>query len=213
VDIRDIVGSGLLLALFGIVGTGIVAVVNEATQERIAQNERAAVLRSLNEIVPKSAYDNDILNDTTSIADPLLAPEAPVTVYLAHHGGAPVAAVFNAIAPDGYSGPIKLLIGIYHDETLAGVRVVSHRETPGLGDDIEVERSDWILGFDGKSLQNPAPALWRVKREGGAFDQLTGATITPRAVVRAVRDALLYFQAHKGELFPESKSDHALIDE
>ena len=111
---------------------------------------------------------------------------------------------FDLLAPDGYGGPIQLLVGINYDETVAGVRVVSHRETPGLGDGIDDRRSDWVLGFDGRSLSDPPPKQWAVERDGGLFDQFTGATITPRAVVKAVRDSLVYFSADKDALFTQA---------
>jgi len=120
--------------------------------------------------------------------------------------GEPVALVIEALAPDGYSGTIRLLVGINIDGSLGGVRVVAHRETPGLGDAIEEERSDWILGFTGKSLQDPPLQKWAVKKDGGAFDQLTGATITPRAVVKAVRQALLYYRDQKDALFAREET-------
>jgi electron transport complex protein RnfG len=109
--------------------------------------------------------------------------------------------VLTVIAPDGYSGNIKLLVGVYYDGRVAGVRAVSHKETPGLGDYIETGRSDWILGFNGRSLVSPSPGDWRVKPDGGVFDAFTGATITPRAVVRAVYKSLLYFEREKTNLF------------
>jgi len=118
-------------------------------------------------------------------------------------GGWPVAAVFAPVAPDGYNGNIRLLVAVRLDGTLAGVRVLAHRETPGLGDNIEAERSDWILGFSGKSLQDPKADSWKVQRDGGVFDQFTGATITPRAVVKAVKNTLLYYQEHGQKLFEQ----------
>jgi len=118
--------------------------------------------------------------------------------------GKPVAVLATPVAPDGYSGSIKLLVGVYADGTLAGVRVLAHKETPGLGDAIEATRSDWILTFEGKSLNNPPPKAWAVKKDGGAFDQFTGATITPRAVVKAARQFLIYFQQHKEQLLANS---------
>ncbi len=107
----------------------------------------------------------------------------------------------SAVAPDGYSGNIRLLVGVQADDTLSGVRVVAHRETPGLGDAIDEQRSDWVYGFDGKSLGNPPLAKWAVRKDGGHFDQLTGATITPRAIVRAVRRTLLYYRANREALY------------
>ena len=132
---------------------------------------------------------------------PLLGTDSNSVVYRARLGGEPVAAVFNSIAPDGYSGSIHLLVGVYVDGSLAGVRVVKHSETPGLGDGIEKRKSDWIDIFDGKSLANPGANGWRVKRDGGVFDQLTGATITPRAVVEAVHNTLLYYQRNADMIF------------
>jgi electron transport complex protein RnfG len=115
--------------------------------------------------------------------------------------GQPVAAIFTSVAPDGYSGNIKLLVGILHNGVLAGVRVISHKETPGLGDAIEADRSNWILSFNEKSLQNPPLKQWGVKKDGGFFDSFTGATITPRAVVNAVKNTLLYFQENREMIF------------
>ena len=191
-----------LLALFAVAGTSLVALTHEATKERIAANERAALLRSLHSLIPPARHDNDLFTDITEVSDPeLLGTPAPVTVYRARRGGEPVAAVLTPVAPDGYSGRIILLVAINHDGTLAGVRVVSHRETPGLGDAVEEERSDWIHSFAGKSLNNPSAKGWKVKRDGGIFDQFTGATVTPRAVVEAVYHALQYFNRHRDALF------------
>src|SRR5690606_4959952 len=120
----------------------------------------------------------------------MLGTTQPVTVYRAFRGGEPVAALFNSVAPDGYSGEIRLLVGVRVDGSLSGVRVLSHKETPGLGDPIEVRHSDWITRFSGLSLENPPFERWKVRRDGGDFDQFTGATITPRAVVKATRNTL-----------------------
>ena len=204
-NVRQILVTGLFLFLFAIVGTAFVAFTYEATAERIADNERAALLRRLREIIPPEMHDNDLYHDTIEVRDrALLGTDAPVTVYRVRKGGRPIAVVLTAVAPDGYSGTIKLLIGILFDGTVVGVRVVAHHETPGLGDAIEVERSDWIIRFSGRSLGNPAPERWKVKRDGGVFDQFTGATITPRAVVNAVRLALVYFSRHETQLFAEN---------
>jgi electron transport complex protein RnfG len=199
---RNMARATALLAGFAILGAGLVALTERNTRERIAANERAFTLRSLNEIVPADQRTNDMFSDTIQVSDAeLLGTGDPVTVYRARRDGEPVAAILRVVAPNGYSGPIRLLVGVRHDGEVAGVRVVNHRETPGLGDAIESDRSDWILGFAGRSLGNPPEASWTVKRDGGAFDQFTGATITPRAVTRAVRDALIYFRAHREELF------------
>lgn len=204
------ISAGFLL-VFAVIGSGLVAFTFDSTEERIAENQRRALLKSLNQLVPSDRYDNDIFSDTLLVHDPeLLGTDKAVSVYRARKGGWPVAAVLAPVAPEGYNGTIRLLVAINLDGTLAGVRVVQHRETPGLGDGIEADRSDWILGFNGKSLSNPVKKGWRVKRDGGQFDQFTGATITPRAVVKAVHKALLYFKLHRQKLFeqaPEASTD------
>ncbi len=201
---RPILVSALFLFLFAVVGSGLVAYTHDVTAERISDNERRALLKSLNELVPEDRYDNDIFTDILYVHDKeLLGTDKPVPVYRARKQGWPVAVVLAPIAPDGYNGDIRLLVAINLDGTLAGVRVVQSHETPGLGDSIETSNSDWILGFTGKSLNKPGKDGWKVKRDGGEFDQFTGATITPRAVVKAVHNALLYYRMHGHELFEE----------
>ncbi len=207
---KHMTGAAIVLTLFAIAGTGMVALTYEGTKPQIAENERQALLDNLYTLVPKARLDNDIFNDTTQVQAPqMLGTTAPITVYRARKAGQPVAAVFTAIAPDGYSGNIRILVGVNADGTLAGVRVLSHKETPGLGDPIEVEKSDWILGFDGLSLTNPSEEQWKVKKDGGVFDQFTGATITPRAVVGAVHRALTFFQENKHQLFAPKQTAEA----
>ena len=205
---RQIARSAGLLFLFAVIGVGLVAYTYDNTAERIADNERKALLRSINELIPADQYDNDIFHDILLVpGNDLLGTDKIVSVYRARKQGWPVAAVLSVIAPDGYNGDIKLLVAIKLDGTLSGVRVVSHHETPGLGDGIEIERSDWILGFNNRSLSNPATLQWKVKRDGGVFDQFTGATITPRAVVKAVHKALLYFQMRHQRLFTQEPAE------
>lgn len=195
-----------LLLIAAVVGA-VVAAAWSDTSQRIARNERAFSLRQLNEILPASRYDNAMFEDTTAVVEPdLLGSDEPLPVYRARAGGEPVAAIMTVIAPDGYSGPIRLLVGIFYDGTLAGVRVAQHRETAGLGDKIEAEESDWILGFAGRALGDPPVEQWALEINGGVFDKFTGATITPRAVVKAVRNALIYFDGHRDEIFAGSTS-------
>lgn len=204
---RTSIITAVFLCLFAVAGTSMVAITFDQTRDRIAANEREALLRKLNMLVPKDRYDNTLFEDTLQVRDRnLLGTNDTITVYRARRGGEPVALVMTPVAPDGYSGTIKLLVGIAGDGTLTGVRVSAHHETPGLGDAIEEERSDWIYGFDGKSLDHPPLEQWRVKRDGGAFDQLTGATITPRAIVKAVKKSLLYFREHRAELFADART-------
>lgn len=194
--------SARVLTLFTVLGTAGVAMTHALTKERVAENDRLMVQQSLDSLVPPSQRDNDIVSDTLLVTDPqMLGSDKPLKVHRARWRGQPVAAVFEVIAPDGYSGSIKLLVAIAEDGVIAGVRVISHRETPGLGDYIEVERSNWILGFDGRSLSNPPLRSWRVKKDGGVFDQVTGATITARAVVKAVNKCLQYFNTHREQVF------------
>ena len=203
---KNVILSGLLLAVFAVVGTGLVAYTFDNTREQIAANQREALLRSLHAIIPPERHDNDLFADTIQVTDrQLLGSRDPVTVYRARKNGRPVAAALTATAPAGYGGAIELLVAIRYDGTVAGVRVIDHRETPGLGDGIEIEKSDWISGFDGRSLEDPPAARWRVKKDGGEFDQFTGATIPPRAVVTAVRNALIYFRTHRRELFERQR--------
>lgn len=197
---KSLLAAGIL-GLFSMAGTGFVTLAFYGTETRIAENERAALLQNLSALVPDSLYDNDIVDDTVQLESNSMAGGYPVTVYRARKAGRPVAAVFSTVAPDGYNGNIKLLVAVREDGTLSGVRAISHKETPGLGDGIEENRSDWILGFADKSLKNPEEKKWAVKRDGGFFDQFTGATITPRAVVKAVKNTLLYYQANKDKIY------------
>jgi electron transport complex protein RnfG len=205
---KHILRVGLLLGLFAIVATTLVALTETSTREQIKENEREALLGGINALIPHEQYDNEILQDTILLeATEVLGTEEPTTVYRARKQGDDVAVVLTAIAPNGYSGKIKMLVGIYADGTLAGVRVINHKETPGLGDKIDEKKADWILQFKGLSLTKPASAKWKVKKDGGEFDQFTGATITPRAVVGAVKRSLEYFRTHRDELFAVTKEE------
>jgi electron transport complex protein RnfG len=194
--------SAISLGLVAILGTGLLAGVNQLTRERIAEQERRAILEQLGQVIPPQKYDNALHEDYYSLTSKAWFPTGQtVTAYRARMQTEPVAVVLKLAATDGYNGNIHLLVGIYADGRIGGVRVSSHKETPGLGDDIEMAKSDWVLGFDGRSLEHPVLSEWSVRRDGGEFDQFTGATITPRAVVKAVRQALEFFAANKTELF------------
>lgn len=198
---RSMLKNSLVLGLFAIATVGLVAVLQQATAGRIANAEREAQVRALSEILPQGSYDNHLLDNSIQVDDPLLGNKSPQTAYIALKDGQPSAVILRATAPDGYSGAIHLLIGIQADGSLAGVRVLKHRETPGLGDKIELAKSAWIRSFDGKSLSVPNTDGWAVKKDQGEFDQFAGATITPRAVVKAVHKALQYFDANQQQLF------------
>jgi Na+-translocating ferredoxin:NAD+ oxidoreductase subunit G len=204
--LNKIVISAVALGAFSILGLGLVALISSATEDKIAMNERQSLLQGLKQLVPENLYDNDIVADHILISDLNSHLKTPTAIYRARKNGQPIAAVITAIAPDGYSGDIKLLVGILEDGTLSGVRVVGHKETPGLGDKIESSRTDWILSFSGKSLINLTGQEWAVKRDGGVFDQFAGATITPRAVVNRVKLTLQYFKQNKEKIFSLSET-------
>ena len=199
--LREIAKPAIYLFIFALAGVLILSLINAATQDRISANERIALLKNVNTLVASGLYDNDPLSDRVTLPADTLNSAVPVTVYRARKNDQPVAAIYVTTSPNGYSGKIRMVIGINADQTLAGVRVVSHKETPGLGDRIDAEKNDWILEFAGKSLQNPEPNGWAVKKDGGQFDQFTGATITPRAVVNMVRSTLLWSQENQTVLY------------
>lgn len=205
--------SALLLGLFALVGTALVALTYTSTQQRIAEAERQYMLRSLNAVIPHHLYDNDLFSDIIELRSPaLLGTDEPVQVFRARLASEPRAAAFSVIATEGYVGPIKLMVGVDTQGEILGVRVLTHQETPGLGDKIEERRSDWIFGFDGHSLTNTENKAWQVKRDGGEFDQLTGATITPRAVVKAVHNALVFFSENQDKIFVENTAAQPQTD-
>lgn len=208
---RSVLRNSLTLGLFAIFTVGVIAFIQQATSERIAAEQQRMQMRALNEIVPDDQHDNDLLQDSFPIADQaLLRLPAPAAAWRARQNGQVTAVILPAVTMDGYSGRIDLLVGIRANGQLAGVRVVNHRETPGLGDKLELAKGDWILSFDGKSLSVPAPRGWAVRKDGGTFDQFVGATITPRAVVQAVHNALRYFEQHRAELLQlnEQEPEH-----
>lgn len=198
---RRALRAAAVLAVAAVATVGLVSVIHDLAQPRIEASRRAQQLAKLTEVLGGVVYDNDPLVDTVLVRDPdLLGTDEALIVHRVRNDGSTVALLINVVAPDGYSGAIRLLLGIEPQGRVLGVRVVEHRETPGLGDAIEERRSDWIRGFDGRSLGNPPPPRWQVRKDGGDFDAFTGATVTPRAVVRAVRNALDYVEQHREEL-------------
>ncbi|MEM7017817.1 MAG: electron transport complex subunit RsxG [Pseudomonadota bacterium] len=193
--------TGFVLSALALVCGLIISINHALTEARIQENERQVKLARLNQLVPALLYDNDFLQDTLSLTN---KRGETITAYRARYSGAPIAVAFNVIVPDGYNGRIDLLVAIRVDGTLLGARVLGHRETPGLGDDIDQARSNWIYDFNGRSLTQPAPDAWRVKKDGGVFDQFTGATISPRAVVKGIKQSLLFFQDNKAQLFADA---------
>ena len=199
--------TALNLLVFALIGTALLAITYELTHDPIARSEELEKLKLVTQIAPSTTYDNDIIKDSAQLpADDLLGNADTSIAYLGRLKDQPSIAVLQVIAPDGYSGKISLIISIRSDGKVGGVRVTSHKETPGLGDYIEIARSKWITVFDGKSLDDPKDADWKVKKDGGSFDYMAGATITPRAVVKAVHKALQYFSLHRDEMFKKNPS-------
>lgn len=198
---RSLLQPAALMALFTGTAALLLTLVYQLAAPHVAQHQEEALLAQLNTLVPSDRYDNDLANDRIELTLPALNARAPVRIYRARQQQQPTAALMMVSAPNGYSGEIRLLVAINADQSLAGVRVLSHKETPGLGDYIEARRSPWIEQFEGKSLHTPAPERWKVKKDGGEFTYNTGATITPRAIVAAVARTLAWAQANQDQLF------------
>jgi electron transport complex protein RnfG len=195
--------NSLLLALFALITALILASTDRITEDRIAESERLAAQKALFEIVPLARHNNDLLVDLQPIPEQYwlaLGLDNGGDVHIARLDDQPVAAIVPSITTDGYSGDIAMIVGINFDGTVAGVRVVEHKETPGLGDKVELRKSDWILSFNGKSLNNPELSKWNVKKDRGDFDQFTGATITPKAVIHQIAKTLEYFEKDRERL-------------
>ncbi|MFB5184930.1 electron transport complex subunit RsxG [Yersinia intermedia] len=191
---------GITLALFAAGATGLTAVVNSLTESTIAHQAALQQKALLDQVVPAESYDNDMQAECYVVTDIALGNLSPHRVYLARLANKPVAAAIETTAPDGYSGAIQLLVGADFHGNVLGSRVMEHHETPGLGDKIDIRISDWISHFSGQHVESEQDKRWAVKKDGGTFDQFTGATITPRAVVRAVKNTTLYLETLQGKL-------------
>ena len=199
-----VIRSGWLLGLFGAIVIGLVSLAYQATRGPIERSEYQALLQALSSVIPPEHYDNDLVNDSRPLKASMgLGLKKDAQVYRARVNGEQTAAAFPVVAPDGYNGPINMLMAIDRKGTILGVRVISHHETPGLGDRIESRRSNWSEQFRGTSLSNPEEKRWAVKKDGGIFDQFTGATITPRIIVRALHKALIHVESHPEAFFDE----------
>lgn len=196
--------NGLILAAFALVSTILVMTTQWLTEDRIAEQQRSELMTTLNSLIPPALHDNDLYADCTLVTAGELGLSEPQPVYRSRREGQPTALALRTTAPDGYSGNIHLLVALNDSGTLLGVRALSHRETPGLGDKIEVRRSDWIHSFQGQQVRGADDPRWDVQRNGGMFDAFAGATITPRAVVNAVQRTLLYATEHQQQLFNAS---------
>ncbi|KEK28267.1 electron transport complex subunit G [Shewanella xiamenensis] len=205
--------NGLLLALFALLCTGLVAVVNQQTFDEIKLQQQKELMGILHQLIPDELHDNELTAQCTLLQNKeALGTEDALPAYIATAAGKPVAIALEAIAPDGYNGNIKLIVGINTQGEVLGVRTLSHQETPGLGDKIELRKSDWVTKFVGKVLTSEDDKQWQVQKDGGDFDQFTGATITPRAYVKAVKRAVWYFTQHQTEIFSQPLNCEAKHD-
>ncbi len=196
--------SGLTLALIASICTALVAVNYQLTEEPIERNRQAMLEQSLTPALANVLFDGNVTESMLVLPAPHGLPGSDdAIVYRVYSGGEPVAALFAVTARNGYAGPIRILLGVRYDGEVSGLRILEHRETPGLGDRIVSTRSDWVFQFDGRSLGDPPQEDWALKTDGGEFDQLTGASVTPRAVVQAIRETLIYFEANRDSLFAQ----------
>ncbi len=199
--VKHALSTAGVMVIFAVVGTGLLALIHETTRAPIAQAEANVRMALFSQVLPKNLYDNDLLKDTVQVsAGGELGNRAATMIYRARLKGEPSAVILEATAPDGYSGDIRLLIALKVNGEVAGVRVLEHKETPGLGDYIDIAHSAWIKHFDAQSLAKTNDDGWHVKKDGGVFDYTSGATITPRAVVKAVHKVLGYYQQHQQQI-------------
>ena len=206
----SVIKSGLTLAVIAAVCTALVAATYKATADRIVANELALLEQSLQPALSGRFYDGGVSESKLVLPSPHGLPGSDAAIiYRVFRESEPVAALLVVSARDGFSGAIRLLVGVDYDGIVTGVRVLEHRETPGLGDKIDADRTDWILQFDGHSLRDPDVEGWAIHSDGGQFDQLTGASVTPRAVIKAIRDTLIYFEANRDQIFsmPTTEED------
>jgi electron transport complex protein RnfG len=200
-SLRETLATALNLLVFSIVGAAFLSGVytlTRATIETIEQAEKQALIA---QTLPAGSFDNDLVRDARPLpVDALIGNKRPAQAYVAKKGSQSTAVVLEVVAPDGYSGEIRMLVGIQTDGRITGVRVTSHHETPGLGDYIEIAKNNWITHFNGHSLADTPTEQWKVHKDGGRFDSMAGATITPRAVIKATHKALSYFAAHREAL-------------
>lgn len=204
---RSIGFNSLVLGIFALVTALLLASTYLGTRDTISAAEREAAQKTLLEIFPAQLHDNNLLDDTLPIPAPYLKTlglKKPADIHVVRRGGQVTGFIIPAVAPDGYSGDISMIVGIGVDGKIAAVRVTAHRETPGLGDKVELRKHPWILSFNNLSLDSPPREQWAVKKDDGIFDQFTGATITPRAVVHKVRDTLQFYREHRDELLKQA---------
>jgi electron transport complex protein RnfG len=190
------------MIIFSLVASAALSFSYFLTKTPIEESDARAKRMFLNQVVPSNLYDNNLVKDTISAEpNPLIGNKKNIDIYRAKKNNQVIAVIIETIAPDGYSGEIKTLVGVDQKDKILGVRVITHKETPGLGDYIEVDKSHWIKNFDLKFLGEMGEKEWAVKKDGGDFDYVTGATITSRAIVKSTYNSLLYVKENKKRLF------------
>jgi electron transport complex protein RnfG len=199
--ISSMAKNGAILTAFALAVTGLVASINALTADKIAEQEQRQLTSQLQEVLDPKSYDNELSKDCITITDDRLGPYENQVIYRARKKNQPVALVIRHVTPNGYSGDIKLLTAVLSNGNIAGVRTTKHEETPGLGDKVDVKKSPWITTFKNLTVNGDDDARWAVKKDGGQFDQFTGATITPRAVVGSVKSAVLFAQNEFDTIF------------
>lgn len=195
--------NGLTLAMFACATTGLVALTQYLTKDQIKVQEQKQLLSVLNQVIPENMHDNALTQACAMVTSPDLGTLRAMPAYLATKNGEPTAIAIESIAPDGYNGEIKVITGIDNQGNILGTRVLNHQETPGLGDKIDLRVTDWILSFTGKQVTESNWNSWKVRKDGGDFDQFTGATITPRAVVKVVRNTVNYVNQSREDILSQ----------
>ena len=200
--LKKISTTAVAMIIFSLAASTALSISYFITKSPIDESDAKAKRIFLNQVIPADLYDNNLVKDIISIEpSPLLGNKKNIDVYRAKKNNRVIAVIIESVAPDGYSGEIKTLVGIDHEDKILGVRVIAHKETPGLGDYIEIDKSQWIKNFDLKSLDKVSEKQWTVKKDGGDFDYISGATITPRAVIKSTYQCLLYVKENKKRLF------------
>jgi electron transport complex protein RnfG len=200
--LKKILSTAAAMIIFSLLASTALSISYFVTKTPIEESDARAKRIFLNQVIPSNLYDNNLVKDTISVEpNPLIGNKKNIDIYRAKKNNQVIAVIIETIAPDGYSGEIKTLVGIDQEDKILGVRVITHKETPGLGDYIEIEKSQWIKNFDLKSLDKMTEKEWAVKKDGGDFDYVSGATITPRAVIKSTYKSLLYAKENKKRLF------------
>jgi len=198
-NVKQFLTSLIPVLVIGTLCALLLMTVDRCTRDRIASNRQQLALRVIKEVLPVK-YDNDLFNDRMEISDKTYFTDK-VMVYRARYHGVPTGVAFMPVIAKGYKGRIELAVGLSPEGIITGVRVTKQQETEGQGDRIDQHKSDWILGFDGRSLSNTAAGNWAVQSDGGDFDQLSGATISPRGVINAVKKTLDFYAVNKERVF------------